>query len=487
MRKIVLTVPLLWIAVVALALTASFSFYQESLPQAFSDISAQFNVPIVVDQSVNGEVTMNLNDVTLKEALDMLCKKAGLFYFEKDGVYFVGTSSSSAFMKLYAYKTKIIPLKYLSAKDALSFLSEYSNYLSYTENEPMLLFFGPDAIYNKIVGILEKVDVKTADVYVNYTLYEISQDVWQNGGKNLGLLSKVEASRNSFVSENFKDFFRITKQFTFKTHASALVSVGKSAQFFVKDLNASMKIRVISRNENGIRLSVEMKNDLTLNVSSTFELKDDRVGVAAMTVGNEHFLLEVAGAKTSNEMSALASVWPSEEKEKDFSLMMWSSLIYPLFNFEGRYKSLSMIAKEDFSSKAKFFVGMSKEFAKNLYGCALIGTEIPATLTSVSSYILRLELVQQPEKDGAIVSSGYAWMETHLNDFSLEFGYFGNLEYAIGNLLVGVGMSYFGSPNATSQIVPYLSMGIEFNDNALTRFLYSPTEQEYSMQIDWSM
>lgn len=93
MKKIILISLVFFISIAfvsqayASGMTSSFVFSQESLQNAFQDISTTFNVPIVVDQTVLGNVTMNLNNVTLEQAVETLCKGYGLFYFNYNGVY----------------------------------------------------------------------------------------------------------------------------------------------------------------------------------------------------------------------------------------------------------------------------------------------------------------------------------------------------------------------------------------------------------------
>jgi hypothetical protein len=489
MKKTFLTVPLLLIAVSALALTASFSFYQEDLSQAFSDISMQFNVPIVVDQIVNGKITANLNDVTLKEAMDLLCKKAGLFYFERNGVYFVGTSTSSAMMKMYGYETRVIPLKYLTSQGALSFLSNYTDYISYSADEPVLIFSGPKDVYDEVLNTLQKVDVKTDQMYVTYSIYRVSNDVWQNGGHNFGILSELQNS-NGFKSVDFDEFFRESKHFELASTGFAMITGGKSADFNVKDMNTDVKIQFISHNYGQSELAINVVNTLnsSLNVETRLKLSNGKVGVATMKNGENKFIVEVNAVKPSESMSKMASVWPEEEKKSDIHGLIRGYLSYPIFNAIGRYKNLAVsVEKTDLSKPLTAYIGMSAEFAQNLYGYAFVGMTIPATFDSLDSYRLKLAVVQSVDSSKSLMSSGYASVEVPMNDLSkVRVEYVGNLEYKMDNLFAGGSVHYVYSEGNQS-LVPFLSVGLFFTKDIIGRFLYSPLNGSYKGEVDFQM
>ncbi|WP_036221668.1 hypothetical protein [Mesoaciditoga lauensis] len=489
MKKTFLIVPLLFMAVSALALTASFSFYQEDLSQAFSDISMQFNVPIVVDQGVIGKVTANLNDVTLKEAMDLLCKKAGLFYFERNGVYFVGSSSSSAKMKMYGYETQVIPLKYLNAQGAVSFLTNYSQYISYSANEPLLLFNGPKEIYDEVLKTLQKLDVKMSQMYVTYTIYKVSNDTWQNGGQNFGILSQLHNS-NGFNSVDFDEFFRESKHFELKSSGFAMVNVGKIADFKVEDMNTEIKIQVTSSNPNQTDLTVEASNTLNsyLSVKSAFSLSKGKVGVAQMRNGENRFLVEVNVVKPSEYISKMANMWPEEEKKKETYLSIRGCLNYVAFDAFGRYKNMAVgVVKKAPSYPVVVYGGISEELAENLYGYAFLGVTVPATFDSLNSYRLKLLLVQVADGSTAVMPSGYASVEMPLNDLSdFSIDYVGNLEYKIDSLFVGGSVHYTYDKSGQS-FTPLLSVGLFFNKNLKGRLLYSPFEKTFRGEINFEM
>ena len=490
MKRFLAIALLLLIAVSIFAVTASFSFYQEGLAQAFSDISTQFNVPVVVDQSVSGQVTMNLNDVTFDEAMKLLCKKAGLFYFERNGVYFVGSSASSLSMKIYGYTSHTVALKYLKPKDAISFLSAYSSYITYADGEPFLFFTGPENVYKRVLTTLKSVDEKPKTLYVVYNLYEVSEDVYQNGGKNNGILSELEKNANGFSSVSFEDFFKNSQKFKFSGNGFAMVNVGKTTSFNASDVGIELKTSVISSNASQTELSFNISNvnDATFNVKSTLSISNKQVAMAMIKDMGRNFVLEVSAVKTSPNMSNFAKMWPNGKREKDFYFDVRSSLSTPTFVSIGRYKEFAFsVDMSKASSAVNVFVGIGGNFVKDLYGYVFVGAALP--VETEKSYLFKASFVQVSNESGSIVSSGFLTFNApliSLKDFKIE--YVGNLAYRFDSLLLGGSLYYsFNALNAEQSIVPYISGGIDFGSGNNVRILYSPISGEYKGELEWRM
>ncbi len=473
----------------------SFSFYNESLPQAFMDISTQFNIPIVVDNSVTGEITANLNNVTLEEALGILCKKAGLFYFKKDGVYFVGSQGSSSAMKLYGYETRVIPLKYISASGAMTLLSNYAKFITYAPSEPVLVFSGPQEVYERAVKRLESVDVAGPALYVAYSVYEVSNEVWKNGGNRNGALSLLDSMENgSFTSVNFKDFATVTASSQMRANGFAKVKVGSNANFSVKDLGFKMSISLPSFNDEGAVMKIDLSSSSLSNfeISSKLKVNKGKIAVSAFKYKGKEFVVEVGAFKTSGKISKLANLWPSEKKEKDFFFMLRGFLTYPAFESFARYGKFAISVKKDVQDDYPFVaIGMNDALSENLRAYLFIGASAAMKdMNELSSYFCELALTQSFDFDSeGFVSSGYLLARAPLNDLAaFEAKYVGNMEYNFSGLLLGGSVSYdYDNDTGKSSFDAYVSGGIVLKPWGVMRILYSPFSKETKGEIDISM
>ncbi|NIA15249.1 MAG: hypothetical protein GWP08_14360 [Nitrospiraceae bacterium] len=99
-------------------------FYETPVREALSEMGLQSETTIVADESVQGLVTCDLQNVPLKEALRIVLALGNYAYRDMDGFLLVGSANpeSPTFMKLCESST--VRLSHIQAKDALSMLAE---------------------------------------------------------------------------------------------------------------------------------------------------------------------------------------------------------------------------------------------------------------------------------------------------------------------------------------------------------------------------
>lgn len=100
------------------------SFYETDLRQALSDLAIETGVPIVCAPEVRGFVTLDLVDVPLPRALDMMLSGTGFLPVRQGGYYFVCPSDpkSPAFRDISS--SRMVKLNFAEAETAHKALSE---------------------------------------------------------------------------------------------------------------------------------------------------------------------------------------------------------------------------------------------------------------------------------------------------------------------------------------------------------------------------
>jgi type IV pilus assembly protein PilQ len=107
------------------------SFADTDIRQALADIALQTGVPIVADNTVQGLVTLDLNDVPLERALMMLLQSGGYSFAEMDGYYLAGLPDPTNPNFYLLSRTEVVQLKHVRPEVILSLLSvPYGRYLS---------------------------------------------------------------------------------------------------------------------------------------------------------------------------------------------------------------------------------------------------------------------------------------------------------------------------------------------------------------------
>ncbi|RKX53430.1 MAG: hypothetical protein DRP50_05915, partial [Thermotoga sp.] len=475
MRKSILFIFILifLMAVAVIAQTASFSFYQEPLDQAFNDISEQFGIPIVVDKTINGRVTMALKDVRFDEAMNTICSKFGLFYFKKKGVYFVGSSNSSSAMKVCGYSTYSIPLKYLQPEDAISFLSPYTSYITYVKGVSMLFFSGPQNVYSKIIKTLRSVDALPKRSFVVYTLYRISRESYITAKNAYKWLDKL-INEGKFSSVDVEDFTKIQHISKVKSTGFAAVIPGKSVEFKDLDLGMELDTKVVSESASGVVLDLSLSSTGTpiFEASSTVLLRNENVAVTVMKTPNENFVFEVSVVKTSPNISRLADLWPGEKEERN--LFMRSNISTVGFDALMRYYEFAIDAGYTWgATSVGLFTGISGSPAQELWEYLLVGADLP--VQTDKSYKVKLKLVQTNTLQDPFLSSGILDIMAPLmaiDEFMLEYS--GTLEWKYRFFLLGGSMTYsFDSTNSAQSVDLFLKAGI-YSRNGSICLYYSP-------------
>lgn len=106
-------------------------FADSDIKQALSDISAQTGVPIVADNTVQGNVTIEFKDVPLERALTMISQAGGFSFTKLDGYYLVGVPDANNPNFYLLTTTEVVKLKNITPAAALNLLAlPYGRYLS---------------------------------------------------------------------------------------------------------------------------------------------------------------------------------------------------------------------------------------------------------------------------------------------------------------------------------------------------------------------
>lgn len=499
MKKIILISLVLLIVggilVYASDMTSSFVFSQENLRSAFQDISMAFNTPIVVDQTVSGKITMNLNDVTLSQAISTICKGYGLFYFDYDGVYFVGTNVSALSMKAVGYSQHVIQLNYLSASDAMSFLQPYANYITYSVSYPYLFFFGPQNVYDKALSVVKSVDMPGSNTYVVYNIYSMSKSAYRIWRKTF---YSSYLTVGQFKSMNFGLINQFHSSMKFVGDGFAVASVGKTVNFKANYLpafamNMSVKVNSSSATQSNLTFNVSTQETSASTMqgtpsyitqsNSTVTVGNDQMAVSSLTDGNSNFIVTVSTVKSAPKASTF-TLMNSKERTYNF--------VADYDNQNNAFKALEnygvFALGIEFQNYAfETYAGISSKITNGLQGYILIGGPIFSNSFDMNNYVGEFTFVQYPNFKSSILSSGIMTLSaslTSINNF--HFKYNGNLEYRVGDFAIGGEMSYkYTQLTGNQNFNLYGSIGLVVYDGGVARVLYSPISKSFKFEMNW--
>ena len=292
----------------------SVMFYEMDLREAFNELALQTGINILVVESVQGFVTLTVDQVPLETVIQMLCLPGGYAYRNYGNFYLVGLPDpyNRAFSSLV--DTRVISLKHISAATARELLPAYADqYLSFSREESLLLVTAPPDIAQRITALIDKIDRPrpVTQYRIRALITEVATATLQQwginslevtGSKDEGLWDRIWSTslqlQSGLVGLEYRDpFERIVALFSAleekneaAIHAdpTLIVAEGKQASLF------SGETRLVTRQtddgthryqsvEAGVRLTVTptaleggvILLEIAPEISHISEVKDD--------------------------------------------------------------------------------------------------------------------------------------------------------------------------------------------------------------------
>jgi len=153
-------------------------FQNTFILDALSDISAQAGVTIIADTTVSGFVTLELNEVPLEKALNMILMPGGYIFVKIDDFYFVGAPDPKNPAFRFLAKSAVFKLHYITAKSAKELLpSIYAPFMKIDEQTNTITITAPESFIVRFKEDLAKIDVPIKQVKISVLVTEIAEDV----------------------------------------------------------------------------------------------------------------------------------------------------------------------------------------------------------------------------------------------------------------------------------------------------------------------
>jgi type II secretory pathway component GspD/PulD (secretin) len=137
-------------------------FVETDLRQALEDVSAQSGVNIIADQSVQGVVTVGLQNVTVDEALRLLLAGTGYLVQKNDDYYLVYSADDAAEGFAAVSETRVVRVRNLPAGTARGLLATtLQRFVRVDDASDTLAITAPKDLARRILADLSTIDVPT--------------------------------------------------------------------------------------------------------------------------------------------------------------------------------------------------------------------------------------------------------------------------------------------------------------------------------------
>lgn len=170
----------------------SLEFFEADLREVIIELSLMVEFPIVVDDSVEGLITVNIKDTQLFKALNIILSPGNYSYrVFKDYILIGSSAPDSATFSSLAISCRYKPLYEKPLDLAASLAPFYQQYIRVPANADFLTITAPIAIQNRILKDLKTFDIRPGQVLLEMSIVEVSRKAldilgvsWQQFGRD---------------------------------------------------------------------------------------------------------------------------------------------------------------------------------------------------------------------------------------------------------------------------------------------------------------
>lgn len=249
-------------------------FFETDLREALNEISLQTGVNIIMDHTVSGMVTADIQDLPLEKALDMILMSGGYTYKKYDDFYFVGLADVKNFSFTSLSELEVVNLKYVKVEDVLDIIpATYRDYVTGNRQKNTITINAPDRIMELLMGIIKEVDQPRAQVEIKVLVTEIDSRYIKEFGSDLFSFSTADEIVTGFAYDNNSSLLSIQgdiygqllsrikllqedKKASIEADPRIIVAEGESAELFIGD----QQILLINSDDEDIAARIEKLN-----------------------------------------------------------------------------------------------------------------------------------------------------------------------------------------------------------------------------------
>lgn len=175
-------------------------FFQSDLRQAIEDVAAQAGVNIIADPTVQGIVSVTLEDVTVERALDLLIAGTDYRVEKAENYYLVYSPDVSSERFTQISETKLYELQNISPEAAKNLLPDpLQRYVRFQPGTTRLAITAPEGIMDRILqdlALVDRGDGETVFYALNYASADRVRDLLPI---NLQEFVRADAERNTIA------------------------------------------------------------------------------------------------------------------------------------------------------------------------------------------------------------------------------------------------------------------------------------------------
>ena len=152
--------------------------------QVIQDISLQTGVPIICDHTVQGVVTIAVQDMPLEDVLERVCAVGGYDFLKINNYYVVGKADPGSLMFARTASSKRASLTYVNCDQVRAALHpSLAQFVTYDKPSGTVIITAPEAARQKVIQAIREIDHPHRHVIIEAVVLELTEE----GAKQLGL------------------------------------------------------------------------------------------------------------------------------------------------------------------------------------------------------------------------------------------------------------------------------------------------------------
>ncbi|SIR53070.1 hypothetical protein [Halanaerobium kushneri] len=161
-------------------------YFESDIREALNDLVLQSGVNIIADDTVQGLVTLDLENVPLEKALKMILLSGGYSFRRFEDYYLVSMADPRSPAFQHMAESRNIKLKYITTSEARDLLPAfYDPFLRSSEERNSITITATPAIIEEFITEVNKIDSPSEQIQIQLVVTEISSDLVKEYGADL--------------------------------------------------------------------------------------------------------------------------------------------------------------------------------------------------------------------------------------------------------------------------------------------------------------
>ncbi len=188
------------------------NFFETSLRDALNEVSQQVEIPFLMDESLQGTITVKFDDTPLDKALEMMLVSGGYDYVENDDYILIGFPQSTSPIFNRLSHTKVLHPVYALPTYISSLLSpDYKNFIKVNDDNNTIVITAPEKILKRVLDDIAAIDHRPAQIKLEVLIADITKsakrkmgrDLWNDGVYGVGTFGGTPFDIQSTAEDGF--------------------------------------------------------------------------------------------------------------------------------------------------------------------------------------------------------------------------------------------------------------------------------------------